>query len=76
VIAIALLSNRKPACHTLETYAYPVIQQGRERVGIACNLPPSLFFGVFFSRQKEEERGKREEEFGVNYPPLIGVTIS
>jgi hypothetical protein len=54
VIAIVLLNNRKPACHTLETYAYPVIQQGRESVGIAFNLPPSLFFGVFFSRQNSK----------------------
>jgi hypothetical protein len=44
VIAIALLIDRKPDCHTLKTYAYPVIQQGRKRVGIAYNLPPSLFF--------------------------------
>ncbi|WP_293129164.1 hypothetical protein [Microcoleus sp. bin38.metabat.b11b12b14.051] len=44
VIAIVLLISRKPACHTLKTYAYPVIQQGRKRVGIASNLPASLFF--------------------------------
>jgi len=62
VIAIALLIERKPACHNIKTYAYPVIQypviqQGRKRVGIACNLPPSLFF----RRKKEEGRSKKEE---------------
>ena len=46
VIAIVLLISQKPACHTLKTYAYPVIQQGRKRVGIACNLPAFLFFGL------------------------------
>lgn len=54
VIAIVLLLSRKPDCHTVKTYAYPVIQQGRKRVGIARNLPASLFF----MRKKEEGRGK------------------
>jgi hypothetical protein len=61
VIAIALLIDRKRDCHTLKTYAYPVIQQGRKRVGIAYNLPPSLFFGVFFSRQRAESREQKAE---------------
>jgi hypothetical protein len=60
VIAIALLIDRKRDCHTLKTYAYPVIQQGRKRVGIANNLPSSLFF----RRKKEEGRGKKEEGRG------------
>ncbi|MEK0189383.1 hypothetical protein, partial [Microcoleus anatoxicus] len=41
----------KPHCHNLKTYAYPVIQQGRKRVGIAYSLSPSLFF-----RTQKEER--------------------
>ncbi|TAG93380.1 MAG: hypothetical protein EAZ09_14310 [Oscillatoriales cyanobacterium] len=57
MIAIVLLISRKPACHTVKTYAYPVIQQGRKRVGIARNLPASLFF----RRKKEEGRKKKEE---------------
>jgi hypothetical protein len=53
VIAIVLLISRIPGCHTIKTYAYPVIQQGRKRVGIARNLPASLFL-----RRKREEGRK------------------
>ncbi|MFB8795198.1 MAG: hypothetical protein U7126_13475 [Microcoleus sp.] len=34
-----------------------LFSKGRKRVGIACNLPPSLFF----RRKKEEARRKKQE---------------
>jgi hypothetical protein len=42
VIAIVLLISRRLACHTLETYAYPVIQQ-RSEACWHCQQSSGLF---------------------------------
>ena len=63
VIAIVLLISRKPACHTLKTYAYPVIQQGRKRVGIASNLPASLFFLVIQAWDSPIHKARQKYNF-------------
>ena len=75
MIAIVLLISPKPACHTLKTYAYPVIEQGRKRVGIACNLPASLFFGLLQAGDTKCLRQGKSINSRLPFPPLPNLEL-
>jgi hypothetical protein len=63
VIAIVLLISRRLACHTLETYAYPVIQQ-RSEACWHCQQSSGLF--IFWGTENlrlEMDKARQKYKF-------------